>query len=121
MNIGTRIKELRKKRGINQTELAKAVNSSTTVISMIESNKGNPTIEVLNALSEYFDVSTDFILKGKEIEKNQNDISATEQEIIQLVRKDADIKTTLINLLNFKKKTISKMMITAQNHELMVA
>lgn len=120
MNIGARIKELRKKRGINQTELAKAVNSSTTVISMIESNKGNPTVEVLNALSEYFDVSTDFILKGKEIEKNQNDISSTEQEIIQLVRKDSDIKATLLNLLDFKKKTINRMMMTA-NHELMAA
>lgn len=117
MNIGTRIKELRKKRGINQTELAKAVNSSTTVISMIESNKGNPTVEVLNALSEYFDVSTDFILKGKETERNQNDISSTEQEIIQLVRKDSDIKETLLKFLDAKKKAIYQVM----NHELMAA
>ncbi len=121
MNIGARIKELRKKRGINQTELAKAVNSSTTVISMIESNKGNPTIEVLNALSEYFDVSADFILKGEKTEINQNDISKTEKEIIELVRKDTDIKETLLKILDTKKKAIQRMMMQAQNYELMAA
>lgn len=116
-NIGERIKELRKSKGINQTELAKIVNLSTTVMSMIEANRSNPSIETLNTMSECFNVSIDYLLKGEE---QKNAMNKEEEEILMLVRNDIDIKKTLINLLAFKKKIISEMM-TTKNHELMAA
>ncbi len=116
-NIGERIKGLRKSKGINQTELAKIVNLSTTVMSMIEANRSNPSIETLNTMSEYFNVSIDYLLKGEE---QKNAMNQEEEEILMLVRNDLDIKKTLVQLLDNKKKAIQRIM-AAQNHELMAA
>lgn len=118
MEINERIRMLRKEKGLNQSELAKEINCSLRSISGIEKGEYKPTYTQLKEISDYFGVSIDWLVKGVESEN----ISTTEQEIIQLVRKDADIKATLLNLLDFKKKTISRMMMKHElNHELMAA
>lgn len=122
MEINERIKQLRQEKGMSRNDLAKAINCSTRSISGIETGEYNPTYIQLKEISDYFNVSIDWLVKG--IEKES--ISTKEQEIIQLVRKDADIKATLINLLDFKKKAISRMMMNHEisyepNHELMAA
>ena len=116
--IGERIKNLRKKKKLNQEDLRKIINVSQRTMSMIENNEADLSIKDIEKLSEFFDVSISYLIKGEEEEKT---ISTTEQEIIQLIRKDSDIKATLLNLLDTKKKAIYRIMITTQNHELMEA
>lgn len=120
--VGERIKNLRKQKKLNQEDLRKIIDVSARTMSMIENNEADLSIKDIEKLSEFFNVSINYLIKGAE---EENTISETEQEIIQLVRKDADIKATLINLLDFKKKTINRMMMNREpnqsNHELMAA
>lgn len=49
-----RIEEIRKDRGINQEELAKALGVSRQTISSLENGRYNPSIELAYRLSKYF-------------------------------------------------------------------
>lgn len=49
-----RIEEIRKERGINQEELAKAFGVSRQTISSLENGRYNPSIELAYRLSKYF-------------------------------------------------------------------
>jgi transcriptional regulator with XRE-family HTH domain len=62
--IGGRIRHLREKKGVTVTEVAKAIAVSKSNISSFENNKSKPSIDALISLSNYFDVSSDWILKG---------------------------------------------------------
>ena len=59
MNI---VRELRKKRGIQQKELAIEIGVSSATVSDWEHQRKNPSGERLRKLSEYFDVDPDVIL-----------------------------------------------------------
>ena len=60
-NIGSRIRELRKKENLTQNELAKKVNKSESSIRMWELGKSEPDIETLQILSSIFNVPIDYI------------------------------------------------------------
>ena len=49
-----RIEEIRKARGVNQEELAKALGVSRQTISSLEYGRYNPSIELAYKLSKYF-------------------------------------------------------------------
>ena len=66
MNIADRIKILRKRSGISQEELADKMGVSRQAISKWESGQSFPDIDKIVLLSEYFDVTTDYLLKGIE-------------------------------------------------------
>ena len=69
MEIGNRIQELRKKKNISQEELANVMNVSRQAVSKWESNLSVPDIEKIIDLCEYFQVSADYLLMGKEKSK----------------------------------------------------
>ena len=104
MNTGERIKKLRKEKGVKQIELAKAMKSHSAVISVIESGKGNPTSEMAIELSNFFNVSIDYLLTGKE---GINDISEEEMEILSVIRDDKAMRNAMIEVAKVKKKAIS--------------
>ncbi|MDO5061946.1 MAG: helix-turn-helix transcriptional regulator [Peptostreptococcaceae bacterium] len=66
MNIADRIRELRKSKGISQEELAEKLGVSRQAISKWESEQSIPDIDKILSLSDYFEVSTDYLLKGIE-------------------------------------------------------
>ena len=72
MNIGNKIKELRKQRGITQEQLANSIGISFQAISKWENNIALPDITLAPILASYFGVSMDelfdFSLKEIEIE-----------------------------------------------------
>ena len=63
------LKMLRKQRKLNQLKVAMDLNISRESLSYYEKGKRNPDIQMLKALSEYFNVSIDFLINGKEFEK----------------------------------------------------
>ncbi|HCS24438.1 MAG TPA: XRE family transcriptional regulator [Acholeplasmatales bacterium] len=65
-SIGTRIKELRKIKNISQEELANELSVSRQTISKWESDIVSPDINNIEMLSNFFEVSTDYIINGKE-------------------------------------------------------
>lgn len=68
--MGNRIKELRKSRGMNQEALASYIGVSQQTISKIERNTDSLSTDILIQLSEYFDVTTDYILGVSDEKRN---------------------------------------------------
>lgn len=66
MNIADRIQGLRKIKGISQEELADAIGVSRQAVSKWESEQSIPDLDKIILLSEFFAVTTDYILKGIE-------------------------------------------------------
>lgn len=66
MNTADRIQGLRKSKGISQEQLADVVGVSRQAVSKWESEQTIPDLEKIILMSEYFDVTTDYILKGIE-------------------------------------------------------
>jgi len=58
----TRIKELRKQKGVTQRQVAIAIGCSVNNYSRYERGEREPDIYTLKALSKYFEVSIDYIL-----------------------------------------------------------
>ncbi|SPD71934.1 conserved hypothetical protein [uncultured Desulfobacterium sp.] len=56
VDLGTRLRDLRKKRGLSQTELAKLVGVTSSTISQIESNQIYPSLPALIKMSEILSV-----------------------------------------------------------------
>lgn len=66
MNIADRIQNLRKSKGISQEELADKVGVSRQAVSKWESEQSLPELDKILLLSDYFGVTTDYLLKGVE-------------------------------------------------------
>lgn len=71
MNIADRIQSLRKIKGVSQEELADKIGVTRQAVSKWESEQSTPDIEKIILLSDYFDVTTDYLLKGIESVENQ--------------------------------------------------
>ena len=69
MNIADRIQNLRKAKGISQEELADKIGVSRQAVSKWESGQSTPDIEKIILLSDYFETTTDYLLKGIESAK----------------------------------------------------
>ena len=71
MNIADRIQSLRKIKGVSQEELADKIGVTRQSVSKWESEQSTPDIEKIILLSEYFEVTTDYLLKGIEMTENK--------------------------------------------------
>ncbi len=60
------LKKIRKKKHLNQLKVAMDLNISRESLSYYENGKRNPDIAMLKRLSEYFNVSIDYLINGKE-------------------------------------------------------
>lgn len=62
MTFNVRLKQLRQKHKLTQSELADILGLKPTAISNYESKRNEPSFDKLIALSKYFDVSCDYLL-----------------------------------------------------------
>ena len=60
--IAERLKALRTEKGVGQNELAKELELSNASISYWENAKQEPSASAIFKLSQYFDVSSDYLL-----------------------------------------------------------
>lgn len=63
------LREVRKKKKLNQLKVATDLSISREAISYYENGKRNPDLELLVAFSKYFNVSIDYLITGKEFSK----------------------------------------------------
>lgn len=66
-----RIRELREEQGISLDKLGEIFHIQKSSLSRIETGKQEPKADLINALADYFDVSTDYLL-GRTDEKRPN-------------------------------------------------
>ncbi|MDE5994781.1 MAG: helix-turn-helix domain-containing protein, partial [Oscillospiraceae bacterium] len=74
--FGERLKLLRAQKGISQEALAKKLGISKGSLGFYETCKNTPDIEVLNAVSNFFNVSLDYLLGYTENPTNDTDLQA---------------------------------------------
>lgn len=67
------LRRLRTEKGISQQVVADYLNITKQAYSLYELGKREPDFETLLKLGEYFNVSTDYILRGEENETNHDD------------------------------------------------
>lgn len=60
------LKKIRQERNLNQLKVALDLNISREALSHYENGKRSPDIEMLLKLSDYFGVSIDYLIRGKE-------------------------------------------------------
>lgn len=82
MNLGERIFELRKQNGLSQEELAEKLGVSRQSVSKWESGNVMPDIDKAVAMCELFGVTTDYLLTGKDEEKNDINSDTLEEIVI---------------------------------------
>ena len=63
------LKMIRAKKKYSQLKVATDLNISREALSYYENGKRNPDLQMLRLLSQYFNVSIDFLVNGKEFEK----------------------------------------------------
>ena len=63
------LKEIRKKKNLNQQKVAFDLSISREALSYYENGKRSPNLEMLVALSNYYNVSIDYLITGKEFNK----------------------------------------------------
>lgn len=64
MMIG--LKQIRKKKKLSQLKVAMDLSISREALSYYENDKRSPDVPMLLLLSDYFDVSIDYLIRGKE-------------------------------------------------------
>ena len=86
--LAEKIYSLRKKSGLSQEQLASELNVSRQAISKWEAGSSVPESEKLIALSEYFQVSVDYLIKDEERKENpEQEQPDTVQETISTPNK----------------------------------
>ncbi|WP_236895461.1 helix-turn-helix domain-containing protein [Clostridium beijerinckii] len=77
MNLGERLKNLRLEKGISQKDLADHFNIARSTLSQYESNQRTPSDEIKVKLSEYFNVSLDYLLGKTNVRNYTEDSNIT--------------------------------------------
>ena len=84
-DFGVILKQLRKNRGMTQSEVGKHVGLSKAVVSKYENGLGYPSFDVLIRIADFFGVTTDFLL-GVSRRKTIDVSHLTESQIESLQR-----------------------------------
>lgn len=63
------LKNIRKKKGYSQLKVAMDLSISREALSYYENGKRSPDIQMLIRFSDYFGVSIDYLIRGKEYDK----------------------------------------------------
>lgn len=101
-NVGGRIRELRIQRGLSQEQLALASGITTTYLGLLERNRKNPTVKIIEQLCEAMHISLlDFF--NPAVQDKSSDI-LSEQILGQLSgRSDEEKRLILQTIKNILK------------------
>lgn len=77
-----RLKELRKQKKVNQTEIAKYLNTTQVTYGRYELETCEPTIETLTKLADYYNVSLDYLV-GRDFSNDIGYLTQQEKEFLK--------------------------------------
>lgn len=90
------LKELRIKKGLSQSAVARAMGISRQSYSFYENNQRDPDTAMVKALADFFEVSTDYILGRPEPDEKRLLNNPDVMEIASLFEKLPDDKKALV-------------------------
>ncbi len=100
-NLGSRIRLLRKRSNLSMAKLAEAINVRSGNISDWENGNSNPSATNLLALSIFFNVTSDWLLTGKENNIINPLLSYEFKNLTETDKKDLDI---FLEFLKFRRE-----------------
>ena len=100
--VASNLKELRIKKGIYQKELAEALGVKQATVARYESGVAAPSLEVLVAYADYFNVSMDVIF-GRKYRKLKASLPET-QKIEVDVKSFEELKQTILDFIQQVKQ-----------------
>lgn len=114
--IGDIIKHLREERDIQQQELAKFLNIGKSTLSQYENGLRFPNDEIKKKISNYFNVSIDYLLEMTSIPDKidnyiQKDANIKETKIIPILSEDEQNLITNYRNLSEQSKSAVKIMV----------
>lgn len=65
------LRQIRKKKGYTQLKVAMDLSISREALSYYEAGKRSPDLQMLRILSDYFGVSIDYLINGREFGSNE--------------------------------------------------
>lgn len=92
MAFGETLTALRKSMGLSQEQLAEELDLTRQTISKWELNQSTPDIEYIIRLSNFFEVSTDHLIKGEKTAKADEHVKNIEQSVTSDERKRTGYK-----------------------------
>ncbi|WP_235069853.1 helix-turn-helix domain-containing protein [Turicibacter sp. TJ11] len=98
MVLGEKLKRLRKSRGLSQEQLAAELNVSRQSISKWELGESKPEIENLIALSDYYGVSLDYLLRDQEVPEVSEKVMVRE---VQPLISSGCLKKGVVGIVTF--------------------
>ena len=106
--ISDRIKQLRKKKGVSQSQLAKAIGVKNNTVSTWERGTRKPDFDALQLLSNYFEVSFEYLLGNSDKKDARIKTSPKELDSYALSAIADEIKesTELLSRLSDKSRKI---------------
>lgn len=85
-DLGLRIKELRKQRGITQSVLAKRISKSVSAVSSYESNSQMPPLDVLLSIADSLNVTLDQLVGFDTTSSvSLRNLSPKQREVVNLI------------------------------------
>lgn len=113
--LADRIKKLRKKKGVSQLQLAEAIGVKKNTVSTWERGTRKPDLNALCLLSEYFDVSLEYLLGTSDEEETRFKPSQEDLDFYALSEKADEIKesTELLCRLSDKSRKIVEELIAS--------
>ena len=109
MHVGERIKELRTKAGLTQTDLSKMVNMTYVQIGRYETKKANPSSEVLQKIAQALNTTADYLMNGSTDDMAYSQLQDKEllhlfKAVEQLEKEDKNMIKTFLDALVTKRK-----------------
>ncbi|MFB5189036.1 helix-turn-helix domain-containing protein [Alicyclobacillus fastidiosus] len=100
-SFGVRLRQLRTKASLTQEELGKQFKISPSTIGMYERDEREPSLELLQRLAEFFEVTIDYLVSGKQpnidpdLGLDISDLSAEEVEFLNELKEEVAFKDFL--------------------------
>lgn len=98
MTFSERLKEIREDNDYSRKDLAAAINVSTAAISNYENGNREPDLITLMQISEYLNVSVDYLI-------GQTDVNVPPQDMKKTFYKDVSTGQLLNKLVNLNPKS----------------
>ena len=95
-DYGSRIRSLRKKRGLTQEQLAEKMNVSTPYIAKIENGKTHPSIDIVCIIVKALNLSMDNILHEGQLDESEHFLKELQVRLPGFTKEQKDYLSTTI-------------------------